>query len=423
MCWYFYFFLSIEYIKQENLLRAEYFAMLSTALLGLVLLLISFDFFAIFLALEILGLSLYLLASFKLNSKLSAEAGIKYIILGAVSSCFVLYGISYIYGSLLDLNFFVLKAFCYNADITLFSQHNGVLFGFLCILIGFLFKISAVPFHMWTPDVYAGAPVPVTAFFSIIVKFGIFAVFLRLMYYVFLDIIYIWQNCFLVTGILSIVIGCFGALYQRQLKRLIAYSSINHVGYLLLGVSTGSYNSLISVLLYLFIYVLMNFVVFIIILSCVDSIKNYRVTYITDLTSLGQTNPFFAYTLSFALFSLAGIPPLAGFFSKYYLFLSLIEAHFYYTAVFGIVMSVLSTFYYIRIVKVMFFENTLTTYIFNSMDFIKKFFLFFFIIFLNYFSYNPCFFFYFSQKMAHSLMFPFSFNIIDFIRILLWWNA
>lgn len=407
------FFISFSYIRQENIFNFEYTLLTGFSVLALMFFISSFDIFAMYMSLELLSLSLYILAAFKTNSMYSAEAGIKYITLGALSSGIMLYGISMLYGNLVNLDFLNLKLHFLNISVDELSLLNvGLISGVICIFVGFLFKISAVPFHMWTPDVYEGAPTPITAFFAITVKFGIFCVFLRLLFYVFINILPLWQDCILFAAVASMIIGCLGALFQRKIKRLAAYSSINHVGYLLLGVATGTFEGLQSILLYLILYVLMNLVFFAGLLACYDSVKMRRIVFISDLSSIGKTNPLLGFGLAITLLSLAGIPPLAGFFSKYYLFLSVIHSKMYIYALIGIVTSVLSTFYYIRVVKVIFFENTENNLVIDSFDTIKKNFFIGSLIFLLGFCLFPQIGLDLCYNLAYSLMYSFSYNLV-----------
>jgi NADH-quinone oxidoreductase subunit N len=407
------FLISFSYIRQENIFNFEYILLTGFAVLALMFFISSFDTFAMYMSLELLSLSLYILAAFKTNSMYSAEAGIKYITLGALSSGIMLYGISMLYGNVANLDFLSLKTHFLNISMDELSLINiGMMSGIICIFVGFLFKISAVPFHMWTPDVYEGAPTPITAFFAITVKFGIFCMFLRLLFYVFIDVLPMWQDCILFAAVASMIIGCLGALFQRKIKRLAAYSSINHIGYLLLGVATGTFEGLQSILLYLILYVLMNLVFFAGLLACYDSTKNRRIMFISDLSSIGKSNPLLGFGLAITLLSLAGIPPLAGFFSKYYLFLSVIHSQMYIYAIIGIVTSVLSTFYYIRVVKVIFFENTDNNLKIDSFDNIKQNFFIISLIILLGFCLVPQIGLDFCYDIAYSLMYTFSYNLV-----------
>jgi NADH-quinone oxidoreductase subunit N len=407
------FLISFSYIKQENIFNFEYILLTGFGILALMFFISSFDTFGMYMSLELLSLSLYILAAFKTSSMYSAEAGIKYVTLGALSSGIMLYGISMLYGNVTTLDFLSLKSFFYNLSLTELSLINvGLMTGIICIFVGFLFKVSAVPFHMWTPDVYEGAPTPVTAFFAITVKFGIFCMFLRLLFYVFIDVVSLWQDCILFAAVLSMIIGCLGALFQRKVKRLAAYSSINHIGYLLLGVATGTFDGLQSILLYLILYVLMNLVFFAGLLACYDSTKKRRIIFISDLSSVGKQKPLLGFGIAITLLSLAGIPPLAGFFSKYYLFLSVIHAEMYIYAIIGIVTSVLSTFYYIRVVKILFFENSETPLNITAFDDIKKYFFIGSLVVLFGFSLVPQSGLMFCYDLAYSLMFTFSFDLI-----------
>ena len=347
------------YFKQEKILNFEFLLIWGFSVVSLLFLISTFELVLLYFAIELLSLTLYILAMFRAKSKFSAEAGVKYITLGAIASGIMLYGISLLYGNLISLDFLSMKSFFfYTQDFPLEIKFNSSFFvGMLCMFIGFFFKIAAVPFHMWAIDVYEGVPVLVTAFFTLTVKFGVFWMFLRLVFYVFIDFISVWQEYFLMFGVFSIIIGTFGGIAQRGVKRLMAYSSINHVGYLLLGVSTGTFSGAYSVILYLLVYLGANLLFFYLLLHVYDPIKERRIVYISDFTSLGKSNPFIGLSFAMAALSLAGIPPLAGFFGKYYLFLALIDAKLYLYAIFAIASSVISSFYYLRIVKLLFFET------------------------------------------------------------------
>nr|BDN85833.1 NADH dehydrogenase subunit 2 [Microheliella maris] len=348
--------LSFDYVNQEKITAFEYILLILFSVLGILLLVSSYDFIALYLAIELQSLCLYVLAAFKKNSEFSTEAGLKYFVLGAFSSGLLLFGISLLYGFTGTTNFEDLLKIFLSLDWYLHDIPFGIALGVIFISAGIFFKLSAVPFHMWVPDVYEGAPTPVTAFFAIVPKLGIFGLAIRIFLEVFHEIAYNWQNLFLLCSIASIFIGVLGALYQRKIKRLIAYSAISHVGYLLLGLSAGTIESIQAIFFYLLIYILMTVGLFTIILSLNNDIFK-RPRYITDFSGLSKTYPSLALTFAIILFSLAGIPPLGGFFSKMFLFFSAMEASLYGPAILAIILSVLGCFYYIRLIKIMYFEK------------------------------------------------------------------
>jgi len=246
--------------------------------------------------------------------------------------------------------------------------YNGILVGILFVTVSLLFKVAAAPFHMWSPDVYEGAPTPVTAFFSIVPKMAVFALMIRLFYSTFFDFIGFWQPIFLYSGVLSMVIGSIGALYQKKIKRLMAYSGIANVGYMLAGLASGTIESIDGLLLYLLIYVVMTTGFFSFVLGTQSTKDSKLNMHVSDLVNLGKVNPILAFSITLILFSMVGLPPLAGFFGKFYLFLAVIQSELYAVAIIGVLSSVIAAFYYIRIIKIMFFgtSNVYTTY--KAMD-------------------------------------------------------
>jgi len=352
-------FISLQYFQAEELKDFEYTLLLLFSTCSMLLLISASDFISMYLAIEMQSLCLYVLAASKRNSEFSTEAGVKYFLLGAFSSGILLFGCSILYG-LTGLTGF-------QSFAQLFSGVGGSLavetqsflsVGVLFIAVGFLFKLTAAPFHFWAPDVYEGAPTSVTAFFSITPKLAIMAVFLRLFLVGFYDFLFSWQSILTVSSLLSLFIGSFGAVAQTRVKRLLVYSSIGHMGYLLMGVASGTVEGLQSVLLYLCIYFVMTVNIFAIILSLRDEQTGHNVKYIEDMSMLSKSHPLLAFSLSLTLFSMAGIPPLAGFCSKFYLFFAALSSSLYFLAVFGILSSMLSCFYYLRVIKTMYFDQS-----------------------------------------------------------------
>lgn len=359
---FFCIFMSRDYMKQESLNAFEYLILIILSTSSMLFLVSSADFISLYLALEAQSLCFYVLAAIKRNSEFSTEAGLKYFLLGAFSSGLLLFGCSLIYGFTGVTNFSEL-ARIFTGGTQEFLVSTTALpaceLGMVFLLVGFLFKITAVPFHMWSPDVYEGAPTPITAFFLIVPKAALFGVFLRIFGESFYDFILPWQKILVVSSIASMILGSIAALSQTRIKRLLAYSSIGHVGYLLAGFACGTIEGIQALLIYLFVYIFMNITMFAIILSGLRR-ENLQVVprlkYITDLAFLAKTNPIVAFTFTVTLFSMAGIPPLAGFYSKAYLFFAALSSNLYLVAVIGVLCSVLSCFYYIRLVKIMYFE-------------------------------------------------------------------
>jgi NADH-quinone oxidoreductase subunit N len=304
---------------------------------------------ALYLGLELQSLALYVIAAFNRDSTRSTEAGLKYFVLGALSSGMLLYGASMVYGFTGSVDFNVI------AHVLEAGANTGVIFGLVFVLAGLTFKISAVPFHMWTPDVYEGAPTPVTAFFAGAPKLAAMALIINLLYSAFPHLLPEWQQIIVFISIASMVLAAFAAIGQNNIKRLMAYSSIGHMGYALVGLAAGTPEGLRGVLIYMTIYVIMNIGVF----CCILMMRRQEgmVESIDDLAGLSRHQPLLAFVFAMLMFSLAGIPPLAGFFGKFYVFMAAIQAHLYPLAVIGVLSSVVGAFYYLRIVKVMYFDE------------------------------------------------------------------
>ena len=346
--------LSLNYLTLEKEQKFEYGVLFLLATLGMMMLISAADLIALYLGLELMSLPLYVVAASSRDNLRSNEAGLKYFVLGALSSGMLLYGASLIYGFTGTVSFDgIAKATAHGAGI-------GLIFGLVFLFAGFCFKISAVPFHMWTPDVYEGAPTPVTAFFAAAPKVAGIAIFVRATVVAFPGIIHEWQQIVVFVSIASMALGAFAAIGQRNIKRLMAYSSIGHMGYALVGLAAGTPEGVQGVLVYMSIYVAMTLGTFAVILSMRRDGK--LVETIADLAGLSRTHPALAFFLAALLFSLAGIPPLAGFFAKFYVFLAAIKAGLYMLAVIGVLTSVVGAYYYLMIVKLMYFDEPVKTF-------------------------------------------------------------
>lgn len=347
--------LSVGYIEREQMSRPEYPVLFLFATLGMMMMISANDMISLYVGLELQSLSLYVVAAFRRETVRSSEAGLKYFVLGALSSGMLLYGASMVYGFAGSTSFEALAAVFANDS----SPPVGLIIGITFVAVGLAFKISAVPFHMWTPDVYEGAPTPVTAFFAVAPKIAAMALFTRVLIGPFGDLVNQWQQIIIVTSILSMALAAFAAINQSNIKRLMAYSSIGHVGYALVGLAAGTPEGVRGVAIYLVIYLAMNIGTFACILCM--KVNGRMVEGISDLSGLSRTHPMMALALAIFMFSMAGIPPLAGFFAKLYVFLAAIEAELYTLAVIGVLTSVVSAYYYLRIVKLMYFDEPLET--------------------------------------------------------------
>lgn len=358
--------ISKEYYAQEKLATTGHNILIILALLGITLLVSSNDLLALYLAMELQSLSFYTLATLKRDDESSTEAGLKYFILGALSSGIFLFGVSLIYGLTGLTNFDSLNLFIFGiglySDSSVYSI-TGLLIGIIFIGIAFLFKLAAAPFHMWVPDVYQGSPTSITALFAIVPKLAIFGVLIRLYLDTFLGLMIQWQPLIIFCSIASMVIGSFGALNQSLIKRLLAYSAISHIGYVLIAFASGTHTSLQALLIYMTIYMIMSIQSFSVLLSLRKKLNGKSINYLIELVSLSRTQPVLGATFAISLLSLAGIPPLAGFFSKWLVFSSAIQSHFYLLAIIGVLTSVLASVYYLRIIINIFarFSVALTT--------------------------------------------------------------
>jgi len=339
---------SFDYIKSIFINKIEYPILILSATLGMMIMISSYDLIVFYMGLELQSLSLYVLASFNRDSYRSTEAGLKYFVLGALSSGLLLYGCSLIYGFSGSTNFDLIAQ-------NINQLNTGSIFGIVFILVGLAFKVSAVPFHMWAPDVYEGSPTSVTAFFAIVPKVAALTVFIRFLYVPFINVVDQWQMIIIFISLASMILGAVAAIGQTNIKRLMAYSSIGHMGYALAGLATGSNEGIQSTVIYLSIYLLMNLGIF----SCIFMMKRKDIFYedIQDLSGLSKNHPIISVCLLVLLFSLAGIPPLAGFFAKFYVFMAVIKVEMYTLAIIGLITTVISAFYYLRIIKIIYFDD------------------------------------------------------------------
>ena len=342
--------LSVSYMKRDGSQRFEYPVLVLLATVGMMLMISASNLIALYMGLELQSLALYVLASFKRDSARASEAGLKYFVLGALSSGMLLYGASLIYGFTGSTEFPAIAAY-----LTSNGADIGAIFGLVFVIAGLAFKISAVPFHMWTPDVYEGAPTPVTAFFAAAPKVAAVALITRTMMDAFGAIQPAWGQIIVFVSIASMALGAFAAIGQTNIKRLLAYSSIANMGYALVGLAAGTQEGVQGVVLYMIIYMIMTLGGF----ACVISMrrKGHMVEEIADLAGLARTNKGMAFVFAMLMFSMAGIPPLAGFFAKYFVFLAAVKAGLYALAIIGVVTSVVGAYYYLRIVKTMYFDE------------------------------------------------------------------
>ncbi|MEX2167222.1 MAG: NADH-quinone oxidoreductase subunit NuoN [Methyloceanibacter sp.] len=341
--------MSVEYWRDAGGVKFEFPILILFASTGMLMMISANDLIALYVGLELQSLALYVVAAFRRDSARSAEAGLKYFVLGALASGMLLYGASLIYGFTGTTEFAKIAATVQPSGVNL-----GLIFGLVFLMAGFAFKISAVPFHMWTPDVYEGAPTPVTAFFAAAPKLAAMALTVRVLIAAFPAVTVEWQQIVVFLSIASMGLGAFAAIGQTNIKRLMAYSSIGHMGYALVGLAAGTPEGVQGVIVYLAIYLVMTLGTF----ACILAMRRggCEVEDIDQLSGLSRTSPFMAFMLALLLFSLAGIPPLAGFFAKFYVFLAAIHAGLYALAVIGVLLSVVGAYYYLRIVKLMYFD-------------------------------------------------------------------
>ena len=342
--------LSTDFLSDPSRRIFEYPILVLLSTLGMMVLISAGDLIMLYLGLELMSLALYVVAASNRDNAKSTEAGLKYFVLGALSSGMLLYGASLIYGFTGTIGFAGVAAAAKTGNV-------GLIFGLVFLLVGLCFKVSAVPFHMWTPDVYEGAPTPVTAFFASAPKVAAMAVFVRAAMTAFPGITAEWQQIIVFVSIASMALGSFAAIGQKNIKRLMAYSSIGHMGFALVGLAAGTPEGAQGVVIYLAIYVAMTLGSFTVILAMKRNGQAFE--QISDFAGLSRTNPLLAFFFAMFLFSLAGIPPLAGFFAKWYVFVAAIKANLFTLAVIGVLTSVVGAFYYLSIVKVMYFDEPL----------------------------------------------------------------
>ena len=340
--------ISSSYLKTFKIFKIEYPILILSSVLGMMVMISSNDLMVFYMGLELQSLALYVLATFNRDQLKSSEAGLKYFVLSALSSGLLLYGCSLIYGFSGSTNFNIISN-------QLNSNEYVLTFGIVFILVGLAFKISAVPFHMWAPDVYQGSPTTVTLFFTMVPKIAALTVFIRFLYVPFLNLIDQWQMIIVFLSIASMLFGAIAAIGQTNIKRLIAYSSIGHIGYTLAGLATGSNEGIQSSIVYISIYIIMNLALF----SCLLMLKRNNEYYeeIEDLSGLSKNHPLLSLSLLIILFSLAGIPPLAGFFAKFYIFKAVLEQSMYFLAIVGLLSTVIAAFYYLRVIKIIYFDK------------------------------------------------------------------
>ena len=344
---------SKNYIIDKKLDKFEYPIIILLSILGMFFMVSSNDIILFYLGLELQSLSLYILASIDRDNLKSSESGIKYFILSALSSGLLLYGCSLLYGFSGSTNFDLIAN-------ELNKENIGAVFAMVFILVGLAFKISAVPFHMWTPDVYEGAPTSITSYFAVVPKVAGLAVLIKFMFIPFSNILSEWQTIIIFISIASMILGAVAAISQKNIKRLLAYSSIGHIGYALAGVATGNISGYQSAIVYISIYVIMNIGIF----SCLYLLKKdgeYKEN-ISDLSGVSKKHPLLAISFLIILFSLAGIPPLGGFFAKFYIFSAVLEQQMFTLAIIGLLTTVISAFYYLKIIKIIYFDDSAITF-------------------------------------------------------------
>jgi len=392
-------FMGFQYFVDEKISYFEFGILILLATLGMMLLISSYDFIIMYLAIELQSLSLYILATLKRDSQFSTEAGLKYFILGALSSGILLFGCSLIYGLTGTTNFESLNHLLINSAVEYNEISTAISIGIAFIAVALFFKIAAAPFHMWAPDVYEGAPMIVTAFFAIVPKIAILGLFIELFLETFYGLVDQWQQIIIFSAMTSMIIGAIGAIEQKKIKRLLAYSAIGHIGYILIALSSATVEGIQSLLIYIIIYIIMSISIFSIALSLYKKIDHVRITYISELTGLAKENPLLAISLAITVLSMAGIPPLAGFASKLYVFYSAIVSSMYVLAIIGVLTSVIAAVYYIRLIKIMYFENN-NSHSYLTMDIQKSLIISSTFLFLVTFLFNPSFLFILTHEIT-----------------------
>lgn len=351
---------STGYMKREGIYAFEYGLLILMTTVGLGLMLTSYNFLSLYLALETQALGLYVLASIKRGSAYATEAGLKYFIVGAFSSGLLLFGMAMIYGATGTLSMEDMGRLVMAMDLG--ELKTELVVGLVFLSAGLLFKVAAAPFHMWIPDVYEGAPTSASLYFAVVPKLAILVVLMRVYYLAFYDLMPLWQNFLIAVSLFSMLVAVMGALYQRKIKRFLAYSSIGHVAYMLIGLGAGSIQGLQSMLVYTVIYMFMSLTMWTILLTTKRTAPHMGdqgpMKYMDELAILGKLNPALGISLSITIFSMAGIPPLAGFCAKLYVFFAAMESALYSVAILGVLASVVAAYYYLRWVKIMYFEKS-----------------------------------------------------------------
>lgn len=343
--------LSVKYLQQENIHRFEYPLLILFAGLGMMIMLSAHNMLSLYVGLELQSLSLYVLASIQRDQLRSSEAGIKYFILGALASGMLLFGISMIYGFTGSISFSTIG----QTLSAMPAISPALVIGMVFVIVGIAFKISAAPFHMWTPDVYEGAPTSVTALLAIVPKVAAIGLLMRLLFEPFGGIADQWQQVIWALSVLTMLVGAFAAIAQTNIKRLMAYSSIGHMGYAMIGIVAGNPAGAGSVIIYMMVYMIMSAGVFGVILTMRRN--DIAAENISDLSGLAKNSPMMAMAMAILMFSMSGIPPLAGFFGKFFVFQAAVAGGYYTLAVIGVLSSVVAAFYYLRIIKVMYFDE------------------------------------------------------------------
>ena len=343
--------ISENYLQDLNLEKFEIPLLILFSVFGMMIMISSNNLMSMYLGIELQSLSLYVLASIQRDSLKSSESGLKYFVLGALASAFLLYGCSLIYGFTGETNFENIQEIINNEK----NLNLGIVFGLIFIITALAFKVSAVPFHMWTPDVYEGSPTPITAFFAIVTKIAAIGIFIRILIEIFGNFLFEWKQIIIFISISSMIVGALAAIVQDNIKRLLAYSSIGHIGYILIGFTAISELGIRSIIIYLIIYIVMNVGIFSILLSLKSD--NIYIEKISNMSGLSKSNPIISFVLAIMMFSMAAVPPFAGFFAKFYIFIAAIESNLFFLALVGVLSSVVAAFYYIRIVKVMYFDQ------------------------------------------------------------------
>ena len=342
--------MALDYNQKQGIARFEFPVLILFSVVGMMIMASASNLMTLYLGLELQSLALYVLAAFARDELRSSEAGLKYFVLSGLASGLLLYGISLVYGFSGSMDFHTIQALLTQPA----QAHAGLIVGIVFVLVGLAFKVSAVPFHMWTPDVYEGAPTPVTVFFATAPKVAAMALLLRVMAVPFGSLLGSWQTLIVIVSICSMVLGAFAAIGQTNIKRLMAYSSISHMGYALIGLAVGTPDGIRGVLVYMLVYLFMTAGTF----ACIIAMRRrgQAVEQISDLSGLASNDGALALVLTVFMFSLAGIPPMAGFFAKIYIFLAAVQGGLMTLAVVGVLTSVVGAYYYIRIIKVMYFD-------------------------------------------------------------------